>query len=100
MKFGTFQLFLFFSRLKLLSFLFLYRDACNEKINISKMSESTPLESSVSDSSSLAATPGNVVWARTDGQVWWPAEVFTITSCSICCFLSLSMYWFVSQYGI
>lgn len=72
-----FSFFLFFSRLKLLSFLFLYRDACNEKINISKMSESTPLESSVSDSSSLAVTPGSVVWARTDSQVWWPAEVFT-----------------------
>ncbi|KAH1258689.1 hypothetical protein GmHk_03G008351 [Glycine max] len=57
-----------------------HRDACNEKINISKMSESTPLESSVSDSSSLAVTPGSVVWARTDSQVWWPAEIMEETS--------------------
>ncbi|XP_027352821.1 uncharacterized protein LOC113863437 [Abrus precatorius] len=52
-----------------------YRDVCNEKIDISKMSESTPHESSVSDSSSLAVTPGSVVWARTSCQIWWPAEV-------------------------
>ncbi|RDX61199.1 hypothetical protein CR513_60592 [Mucuna pruriens] len=50
------------------------RDACNEKIDISKMSESTPLESSVSDSSSLVI-PGSVVWARTACQMWWPAEI-------------------------
>ncbi|KAK2418266.1 hypothetical protein P8452_62498 [Trifolium repens] len=40
-----------------------------------KMSESTPRESSVSDNSSLAVTPGNVVWARTSCQMWWPAEI-------------------------
>ncbi|XP_004494013.1 uncharacterized protein [Cicer arietinum] len=40
-----------------------------------KMSESTPRESSVSDSSSLAVTPGSVVWARTSCQTWWPAEI-------------------------
>ncbi|KAG4916386.1 hypothetical protein JHK87_053943 [Glycine soja] len=57
-----------------------HRAACNEKIDISKMSESTRLESYVCDSSSLAATPGNVVWARTDGQVWWPAEILEETS--------------------
>ncbi|XP_004517305.1 uncharacterized protein [Cicer arietinum] len=45
------------------------RDACI------KMSESTPRESSVSDSSSLAVTPGSVVWARTSCQTWWPAEI-------------------------
>ncbi|KAK7396603.1 hypothetical protein VNO78_17729 [Psophocarpus tetragonolobus] len=57
-----------------------HRDACNENFDISKMSESTPLESSVSDSSSLAATPGSVVWARTDCQLWWPAEIMDETS--------------------
>ncbi|KAL2345112.1 hypothetical protein Fmac_006397 [Flemingia macrophylla] len=56
------------------------RDACNEKIDISKMSESTPLESSVSDSSSLVVTPGSVVWARTACQIWWPAEVMEESS--------------------
>ncbi|CAJ1891310.1 unnamed protein product [Sphenostylis stenocarpa] len=56
------------------------RDASNEKNDISKMSESTALESSVSDSSSLAATPGSVVWARTDCQLWWPAEIVEETS--------------------
>jgi len=54
------------------------------------MSESTPLESSISDSSSQAATPGSVVWARTDCQLWWPAEVFSF----------ISVCWFMSQYGI
>jgi len=82
---------MFLSGLKLKkSFLFLYRDYCNERNDISKMSESTLLESSVSDSSSLAATPGNVVWARTECQLWWPAEVFTF----------ISVFWFMSQYGI
>ncbi|KAL9332008.1 hypothetical protein ACSQ67_001618 [Phaseolus vulgaris] len=56
------------------------RDDCNEKNDISKMSESTPLESSISDSSSQAATPGSVVWARTDCQLWWPAEIMEETS--------------------
>ncbi|TKY62094.1 PWWP domain [Spatholobus suberectus] len=55
------------------------RDACNERIDISKMSESTPLESSVSESSSVAVTPGSVVWARTACQMWWPAEVMEET---------------------
>ena len=45
------------------------------------MSESTPHESSVSDSSSLALTPGSVVWARIACQIWWPAEVFSFKSC-------------------
>lgn len=56
------------------------RDACNEKFDISKMSESTPIESYVGDSSSLPATPGSVVWARTDCQMWWPAEIMEETS--------------------
>lgn len=56
------------------------RDACNEKIDISKMSEFTPLESSASDNSSLAVTLGSVVWARTACQVWWPAEIMEETS--------------------
>ncbi|XP_061352622.1 uncharacterized protein LOC133297476 [Gastrolobium bilobum] len=51
------------------------RDGCNEKIDIFKTSESTPRESSVSDNSSLAVTPGSVVWARTSCQMWWPAEI-------------------------
>ncbi|KAG2406103.1 hypothetical protein LR48_Vigan641s005700 [Vigna angularis] len=56
------------------------RDDCNERNDISKMFESITLESSVSDSSSLAATPGSVVWARTECQLWWPAEIMEETS--------------------
>lgn len=52
------------------------RDACT------KMSESTPRESSVSDNSSLAVTPGSVVWARTACQMWWPAEIME-ESCAL-----------------
>lgn len=52
------------------------RDACT------KMSEYTPRESSVSDNSSLAVTPGSVVWARTACQMWWPAEIME-ESCAL-----------------
>ncbi|RDY01118.1 hypothetical protein CR513_15593, partial [Mucuna pruriens] len=42
------------------------RDASNEKIDLNG--------SPVHDSNSLV-TPGSVVWARTDNQMWWPAEI-------------------------
>ncbi|KAK7267805.1 hypothetical protein RIF29_20484 [Crotalaria pallida] len=58
------------------------RDASIKKIGIFKMSESTPHGSPVSDSNSLAATPGNVVWARTACQMWWPAEIMVEKSTS------------------
>ncbi|KAF1857414.1 hypothetical protein Lal_00007206 [Lupinus albus] len=55
----------------------IFLDASNKKIDMFKMSESTPHGSPVSDSNSFAVTPGSVVWARTACQMWWPAEVFT-----------------------
>ncbi|XP_057718572.1 uncharacterized protein LOC130933081 [Arachis stenosperma] len=51
------------------------RDTSNGKVYICKMSKSIPHETSVSDSSSLALTPGTVIWARTTCQTWWPAEI-------------------------
>ncbi|CAL5194099.1 unnamed protein product [Lathyrus oleraceus] len=50
-------------------------DLCGNRDACIKMPESTPRESSVSDNSSPAVTPGNVIWARTTCKMWWPAEV-------------------------
>ncbi|WCJ34429.1 hypothetical protein M5689_015740 [Euphorbia peplus] len=34
----------------------------------------------VNESCSVCATPGNVVWAKKDCQMWWPAEIIGETS--------------------
>ena len=39
------------------------------------MIESTPEKSRVTKSNGVCATPGNVVWAKMDQQMQWPAEV-------------------------
>lgn len=70
--------FMFLMSLNPFSFLFQCRDASNKKIDTFKMPESTPHGSPVSDSNSLAVTPGSVVWARTTCQLWWPAEVLRL----------------------
>eukprot|EP00257_Ricinus_communis_P016602 XP_015574829.1 uncharacterized protein LOC8283960 isoform X1 [Ricinus communis] len=42
--------------------------------------EPTPEISRITESNGICATPGNVVWAKTDQQMWWPAEVIGETS--------------------
>lgn len=37
--------------------------------------EFTPSRSHLTESTELCTTPGSVVWAKTDGKFWWPAEV-------------------------
>ncbi|XP_065855107.1 uncharacterized protein [Euphorbia lathyris] len=47
---------------------------------IATENDAMPGEARVTESSSVCATPGNVVWAKTDCQMWWPAEIIGETS--------------------
>ncbi|KAJ0714449.1 putative PWWP domain-containing protein [Helianthus annuus] len=37
--------------------------------------EHTPSRSQLLESRDACTTPGSVVWAKTDGEFWWPAEI-------------------------
>ncbi|XP_057999573.1 uncharacterized protein LOC110647935 isoform X2 [Hevea brasiliensis] len=56
-------------------------DHCSDSYQTSFMTmESTPEKSQVTESTSFCVTPGNVVWAKMDCQIWWPAEIIGETS--------------------
>ncbi|KDP29201.1 hypothetical protein JCGZ_16590 [Jatropha curcas] len=51
-------------------------DQCGDSKQTSATTmESTHEKSQVAESSSICVVPGNVVWAKMDREVWWPAEI-------------------------